>query len=455
MKIYAAFVFLFFTNMMLAFTQDNKMLEKIDQSRAASSKLFFTLKKNVPVITVSDFYDAKECNVRKGIPHFFSKLQQSKELTIAFIGGSITQGGHGYRTQVAAYIQSLNPNGKYKWINAGVSGTGSDLGACRLNEQVLKHHPDLLFIEFAVNGAFADAVEGIIRQALISNPEMGVCLIYTVTTSQFAIYTKGSIPENINNLEKVADYYNIPSIHMAMEAAYLETNGKIHFSVDGVHPLKAGGDLYASAIARGLNKMKSAPVSIFSNLPSALSKDNWEDANMYNPTSIAVFHGNWNKIQTQSEPKLKPFQNWFSTIMYTESPNDYFVFKFQGSMFGLFDIGGPEVGQLEIEIDGKKTFVQPVSQNGYSYFKTTSNSNAFGLINRFNKFCNNRYRGQNFFVEVDDGIHEVKVKVSPQKVDKRRILGENQQEDIVNNPKKYGMSSLFLGKILLRGKPVQ
>lgn len=468
MKIYFVFNLLFFANMMFAFAQDSKTAEKIDQSRAASSQLFFTLKKSEPLITVNDFYDERECNVRKGMPYFFSKLQEGKELTIAFIGGSITQSEQGYRPQVAAYIQSLNPHGKYRWINAGVAGTGSDLGACRLNEQVLKHRPDLLFIEFAVNGAFADGVEGIIRQALKSNPEMGVCLIYTVTTSQLAIYTKGDIPENIKNLEKVADYYGTPSINMAIEANYLQaggkldwvsnkssTNNKIQFSVDGIHPLKAGGDLYASAIARGFNKMKSVSISLSSNLPPVLSKNNWEDANMYDPGSIASFYGNWSKLKTKNEPKLGVFNNWFPVIMCTESPNDYFVFKFQGSMFGLFDIGGPEAGQLEMEIDGKKIAVQPESKNGYNYLKAIANNDVASLINRFNKFCNNRYRGQSFFVEVDDGIHEVKIKLSPQKADKGNILGDNQQGDITNNPEKYEKSSLFLGKILLRGKPIR
>ena len=42
-------------------------------------------------------------------------------------------------------------------LNAVISGTGSDLGAFRVSEQLLKYKPDLIFIEFAVNGAFAAA----------------------------------------------------------------------------------------------------------------------------------------------------------------------------------------------------------------------------------------------------------------------------------------------------------
>src|SRR5690606_36001811 len=104
------------------------------------------------------------------------------------IGGSITQGNVCYRPQTAKYLQSMFPDVPLKAINAGVSGTGTDLGACRLQDQLLQYHPDLIFVEFAVNGAYAPGMEGIIRQIWQFDPEIDICLIYTINNGQTKIY---------------------------------------------------------------------------------------------------------------------------------------------------------------------------------------------------------------------------------------------------------------------------
>src|SRR5690606_23386718 len=175
---------------------------------------------------------------------------QQNQTTVAFIGGSITQGNYCYRLQTAKYLQTVYSETPFKWINAGVSGTGTDLAAFRLKEQVLDYQPDLIFIEFAVNKAYAEGMEGMIRQIITHNPNTAICIIYTILHGQTQYYQRGNIPENIQRLEKLADYYELPSIHLGMEAAALEkegaliwkaekqVEGKILFSKDGIHPLQ-------------------------------------------------------------------------------------------------------------------------------------------------------------------------------------------------------------------------
>src|SRR5690606_2333378 len=119
------------------------------------SPLLFTLSNDgKSVVVPGTFYREQECNVRGGIPNFLDKAKKGSSLTVAFIGGSITQSNTGYRPQTARYLQWVFPDIDFTWINAGVAGTGTDLGAFRLEEQVLRYHPDLVFIEFAVNGAY-------------------------------------------------------------------------------------------------------------------------------------------------------------------------------------------------------------------------------------------------------------------------------------------------------------
>lgn len=416
-------------------------------SQAGAMPIFFDPSDvYAPVISTADYKDSLECLVRGGIPNFFCKMHTVDSVTIGYIGGSITRGDNMYRNQSAEFIQQMYPGVRIKAINAGVSGTGTAMGACRIKEQLLKYHPDLVFIEFAVNGAFREGMEGMIRQILRFDPFIDICLLYTIREGQTTTYTQGGIPANIEGLEKIANYYHIPSIHMGLQASFLEKNkklvwknaatsadGRIVFSKDGIHPLKAGGNLYAAAIARSMIKMQAVNKRVRHLLPPPLLADNWEDARMLDPLKSAVFSKEWSSVKPEKIPLLKSFAPWFPYIMQACKSGASFSFRFSGNMVGMFDIGGPEAGQLLLNVDGQD--VQ--------------------LINRFNQYCNNRYRGQCEFIQLDKGIHTVRFTISPVKANKRKILGRNQQKDILSHPEKYGRTCEMLGKILIRGEIVR
>lgn len=419
----------------------------IAASQAGAMPVFFDPSDSgTPTISAGKFRSNSECRVRGGLPNFFYKVNTKQAVTIGYIGGSITRGENMYRNQSAKFIQSMFPGVKVKAINAGVSGTGTDLGACRIREQLLKYHPDLIFIEFAVNGAFREGMEGMIRPIIQFDSSTDICLLYAVREGQTAIYQQGRVPDNIEGLESIAAYYQLPSIHMGMEAAMLEkskklvwrgapgrTGNQIVFSEDGVHPLKAGGSLYASAIARAMIKMKSKGHGFRHVLPPPLLEDSWADATMLDPGKNAVFTGQWRRLNPDTLPLLKSFAPWFPYIMHSCTPGASFTFRFKGNMVGLFDIGGPESGQLTVTVDGADV----------------------KLLNRFNYYCNNRYRGQCEFIMLHQGWHTVRFTVSAVKADKKKILGAGRQKDITDHPEKYNRTCELLGKILIRGAVVQ
>lgn len=438
----------------------------IAASQADASPLYFNPDvKEVSDIKQGNFRNEKECIIRGGLPNFFARLQAGKPVTIGYIGGSITQGNVCYRPQSAKFISSMFPGVKKTWLNAGVSGTGTDLGACRIHQQLLKHNPDLVFVEFAVNGAYAPGMEGIVRQIVRFNPHVDICFIYTLLNGQTVAYQQNRIPANIEGLEKIAEHYQLPSIHMGMEAAQLEkenklvwkgiadtANGRILFSNDGIHPLQAGGDLYAAAIARSFVKMNKPVVAVSHQLPDALIADNWEDGTMVDPLAIATFDDQWTQVKTAGSD-LKQYAGWFPYIMKADTPGASFSFKFKGTMFGFFNIGGPEVGQLSVSVDGKPVKLQVIAASGYRLQKASSEKGN-EVIDLFNSYCNNRYRGQYDLVQVPDGEHEVTIAISPLKADKRAILGAKQLQDITAHPDKYDQTVFYLGKVLLKGTPI-
>lgn len=415
--------------------------DAVAASQAGASPLLFEPAAVVNEPDPSSFFDERELKGRVGMPDFFRKAAAGKPLTVAFIGGSVTQMENKYRNQTARYIKRLLPLNKIRFVNAGVAGSGTDLGACRLQEHVLDYKPDLVFVEFAVNGSFLPGMEGIIRKIKRYDASIDICLLYSIMTGQSERYAKGSLPDNIVQLETVAEYYQVPSIHMGIEPSSLEAAGQLLFKPDanapagkpvfsdGIHPTEYGGYMYASAIYRSLNKLKQAAMVSKSALPAAMITDNWEDAQMLTAGQVTFSEG-WTKTATAQDANLKQFTPWFPVVMQSDKPGAYFSFSFTGNTIGVFDIGGPEAGQLDIIVDGKK--LKP--------------------LNRFNSWCNNRYRGQFDFIQVGAGTHQVMCLVSADKPDKKTILGPSRSADIIANPGKYDRSVIYLGRILIRGK---
>lgn len=107
-------------------------------------------------------------------------------MKIAFLGGSITQ-APGYRVQFEKWFKRSYPEVPLSTINAGIGGTGSDLGVARVDEKVLSENPDLVFVEFAVNDAQTDSLqivrsmEGIVRKIQKHSKQIDICF-YTRRT---------------------------------------------------------------------------------------------------------------------------------------------------------------------------------------------------------------------------------------------------------------------------------
>ena len=180
--------------------------------------------------------DAFETHTRGGIPNLLKKIKAggAKELRVAYLGGSITA-APGWRVKSLEWLQKRYPEVKWSEIHAAIGGTGSDLGVFRVQQDALRHNPDLLFVEFAVNDGGADPVqihksmEGIVRQARASNPEMDIIFVYTLSEPSLADLQAGKISRSASAMEEVADHYGIPSIHLAIEVAKREKEGTLIF----------------------------------------------------------------------------------------------------------------------------------------------------------------------------------------------------------------------------------
>lgn len=75
----------------LSVNAQNNSNDLIAASQSGSSPLFFKpTEADISSIKLVDLSSEIETNVRRGIPNFFEKSRTKKELTVAYIGGSIT-----------------------------------------------------------------------------------------------------------------------------------------------------------------------------------------------------------------------------------------------------------------------------------------------------------------------------------------------------------------------------
>ena len=155
------------------------------------------------------------------------KFEREKKGRVAFLGGSITE-MTGWRDMICEELQRRFPDTEFDFINAGISSTGTTPGAFRFKRDVLCNGPvDLLFEEAAVNDEtnhFNDTeqirgMEGIIRQERLANPNTDIIMLHFIWDKMLQPLEQGIMPQVIVNHEKVADYYRIPSINLALEVS--------------------------------------------------------------------------------------------------------------------------------------------------------------------------------------------------------------------------------------------
>ncbi len=110
------------------------------------------------------------------------KAAARQPILIAGIGGSITAGAVASSPQ-NRWLNLLQPLiGNYfgcvtnLW-NAGISGTNSDYGALRCDRDISAHAPDIIFVDYAVNDAAAQAssYDSLLRRLMASN--MGAAIV--------------------------------------------------------------------------------------------------------------------------------------------------------------------------------------------------------------------------------------------------------------------------------------
>ncbi|MGN0853836.1 MAG: SGNH/GDSL hydrolase family protein [Kiritimatiellia bacterium] len=322
---------------------------------------------------VNDPAVAEECRVRAGLPNVLARLEAGGNVSIAYLGGSITAAGNGWRSQTLAWFRTRFPRACIHEINAAISGTGSDYGAIRLSGDVLKERPDLLFVEFRVNGSAGfdyPSVEGILRQTWAANPETDICLVYTICESMVEGSRRGRQTPFGTAMETIANHYGVPSVDLGIEVVKrLDAGslvfrsdrpvaGKLAFSRDGVHPGTEGHALYRDVIARSLEKMfRSGAKPGAHRTPPPLRPNPWEKAVLVPPEKFLPLDV-WQPVDEAADSVFRSDLGRTKAMLrggrWTDREGASFSIAWTGTTVGLSDIPQDLAMRIEASVDGGK-----------------------------------------------------------------------------------------------------
>lgn len=397
---------------------------------------------------------AVECHPRGGLPNVLAKLRAGNDVRIGYLGGSITAQA-GWRPKTLAWFSEQFPQAKVSEINAAIGGTGSDLGVFRLGHDVLRHRPDLLFVEFAVNDGGAPpeqihrCMEGIVRQTWRQYPATDICFVYTLAGNMLQTLQEGFYPRSATAMEDVANHYAIPSIHMGIEVARLEKEGKlifkgpkpktdeekaalgekILFSPDAVHPYTdSGHQLYLEAVVRSMAQIGAQGKPGPHRLIEPLRADNWEAAQMV-PLSRAKLSAGWQKLNPETDAMAKRFGDRLPEVWKADRPGESMTFRVGGSVVRIYDLVGPDCGQVTIQVDDEPAYVKP----------------------RFDAYCTyHRLSTLAVGKALTDAEHEITLTIHPEQPDKVAIL--SQRNETMDDPKRFDGTTWYAGAVLLLGE---
>ena len=388
--------------------------------------------------------------VRDGIYNTLYKLQKGEDITIGYIGGSITQ-MKGYRDFTTEYFEN-NYEGKVKEVDIALAGTNADLGVCRVDDEILVHKPDLVFIEYASNGGDAKHVEGLVLKIWKNDPTTDIVFLYTSATNYYSThYSQGKLPPFVEMSEKIADYYKIPSVYFGKqafdmyEAGQLVLNGspepmKILYTTDKTHPTEQGHLLGAGAIARSVVNMEkgfdksgysikkhSVPAKTYDKSPwvNAAQSDNWSKIKfsgewIHCPLDQNGIYQNFGYSVTASHI-LKTVKELYGT----RTPGASVTVKFRGTDIGIVELGSSFSGQLKVTVDGVDK----------------------GVLEIYDKVYDKELRVEYFFIDsLPYGEHTVTFTLDSAMPDKSALQAQRP------NDKNFEKKEFYLNRILVNGE---
>lgn len=216
------------------------------------------------------------------------RAQNGEKITVAFLGGSITQGCLAtVHEKCYAYLTYLwwkekYPKAEITYVNAGIGGTTSQFGVARADQDVLSYHPDLVFVEFSVNDEnntfFQETYESLLRHIYGDALAPAVMIIHNIK------YDDGKTAERIHR--GLGEYYRLPCVSM-QSTIYAKMKegafGSRDVTEDDLHPNDRGHRMLADVITYYLEQIDKEKETVEEEIamPSPMTANAYEHSVRY------------------------------------------------------------------------------------------------------------------------------------------------------------------------------
>ncbi len=194
---------------------------------------------------------------------FNRRAQAGERLNVVFFGASLTWGANAsdpqltsYRALIGQRLDAAYPKAHFQFWDAAIGGTDSRLGAFRLERDVLRRKPDLVFLDFSANDdiSYADpeklsSYEAIVRR-LVQSARVPVVQVIFPFQWNVAQGNTEKMPRRTGH-RAIAQAYRT-AVGDAIELAQTRVRDQKTtlaelWPVDGVHPCDHGYELFADA----------------------------------------------------------------------------------------------------------------------------------------------------------------------------------------------------------------
>ncbi|MDO5559085.1 MAG: SGNH/GDSL hydrolase family protein [Oscillospiraceae bacterium] len=258
---------------------------------------------------------------------------QKKEITIAFLGGSVTQGWDGekiltqsYSVLLHRYLCNKYPMLKINYVNMALASENSFLGLSITDKYITGINPDIVIVEYAVNNECGSdhitAYESLIRRLLDLPQSPAVISVFMINSS---FYTCQAY------MKKVGENYDLPMVSVADSLKMLLDSDEIQwnlYSPDFAHPSIWGHRFIADCMINLFEKISQSEPDI--------SCSEWKPLYGVDYSDYCALDPERTKIKLVGFEPVKGIEQFDNALATTKNVSGGAVIRFEASFRHLF-----------------------------------------------------------------------------------------------------------------------
>ncbi|CAN5695806.1 hypothetical protein BH11ARM2_BH11ARM2_39740 [soil metagenome] len=302
---------------------------------------------------------------------FDQRATAGEPLNVVFFGASLTWGANAsdpqltsYRARVGQRLQEAYPKAPFRFWDAAIGGTGSQLGVFRLDRDVLSRKPDLVFLDFSANDNIHTddeetlaSYESLIRRILTETnaPIVQVVLPFKqdAEAGDTSTMLRRTAHHAISHVYRTGFGDAITLMQKRIKQG--QTTADALWPYDGGHPCDAGYELFAEAAWAGFRE--GIEKDLQTHIPTEpLYGDTYLTNARVRLSTLGPLPEGWR----MDHPNLTAaffdmlMSRWLDDEVVATGPTPFKI-RFRGTMALLFGESTPQSARFRVILDEEET----------------------------------------------------------------------------------------------------